>query len=91
VKPSVRWSITSIHKLEKRGYGYSCIQYETLNFWSRKMQGELIYLDYLKQANQLASLLDEDPTLTVRRETCAKRLELYRNARDEIDAASWAN
>lgn len=42
-------------------------------------------------ANHLASLLDEDPTLSAHRESCAKRLELYRNARDEIDASSWAN
>lgn len=44
-----------------------------------------------KGAKQLASLLGEDPTLTLQRESCAKRLELYRNARDEIDAASWTN
>ncbi|GLJ11944.1 hypothetical protein SUGI_0180690 [Cryptomeria japonica] len=42
-----------------------------------------------KEANQLASLLDEDPKVVVRREACAKRLELFRNARDEIEAVTW--
>ncbi|XP_065879071.1 phragmoplastin DRP1E-like [Euphorbia lathyris] len=44
-----------------------------------------------KEAKQLARLLDEDPELMVRRQKCAKRLELYKSARDEIDAASWAS
>ncbi|KAK8945659.1 Dynamin-related protein 1E [Platanthera guangdongensis] len=43
-----------------------------------------------KEAKQLALLLDEDPALMERRVQCAKRLELYKSARDEIDAVSWA-
>ncbi|OMO93079.1 hypothetical protein COLO4_17120 [Corchorus olitorius] len=43
-----------------------------------------------KEAKQLAQLLDEDPALMERRLQCAKRLELYKSARDEIDSVSWA-
>lgn len=43
-----------------------------------------------KEAKQLAQLLDEDPALMDRRQQCAKRLELYKAARDEIDSVSWA-
>lgn len=43
-----------------------------------------------KEGKQLAALLDEDPALMERREACAKRLELYKSARDEIDAVAWA-
>jgi hypothetical protein len=42
-----------------------------------------------KDAKQLAVLLDEDPALMGRRQQCFKRLELYKSARDEIDAVSW--
>ncbi|TVU31636.1 hypothetical protein EJB05_23331 [Eragrostis curvula] len=42
-----------------------------------------------KDAKQLAVLLDEDPALMERRQQCFKRLELYKSARDEIDAVSW--
>ncbi|URD77180.1 GED, partial [Musa troglodytarum] len=38
------------------------------------------------QGKQLSQLLDEDPALMERSLQCAKRLELYKNARDEIDA-----
>ncbi|KAF3946351.1 hypothetical protein CMV_027372, partial [Castanea mollissima] len=41
-------------------------------------------------AKQLAELLDEDPALMNRRQQCAKRLELYKSARDEIDSVSWS-
>lgn len=34
-------------------------------------------------------MLDEDPQLMDRRATLAKRLELYKAARDEIDAVAW--
>ncbi|MQL74205.1 hypothetical protein Taro_006578 [Colocasia esculenta] len=44
----------------------------------------------MQQAKQLSQLLDEDPALMERRLQCAKRLELYKNARDEIDSVSWA-
>ncbi|PON87555.1 Dynamin superfamily [Trema orientale] len=43
-----------------------------------------------KEAKQLSQLLDEDPALMERRQQCAKRLELYKTARDEIDSVSWA-
>ncbi|KAJ6810928.1 dynamin-related protein 1E-like [Iris pallida] len=43
-----------------------------------------------KEAKQLALLLDEDPALMERRQQCAKRLELYKSARDEIDSVAWA-
>ncbi|KAH0980741.1 hypothetical protein GBA52_007918 [Prunus armeniaca] len=42
------------------------------------------------QAKQLSQLLDEDPSLMEKRQQCAKRLELYKSARDEIDSVSWA-
>ncbi|XP_072963106.1 phragmoplastin DRP1E-like [Typha angustifolia] len=42
-----------------------------------------------KEGKQLVLLLDEDPALMERRLQCAKRLELYKSARDEIDAVSW--
>ncbi|KAI0500312.1 hypothetical protein KFK09_018524 [Dendrobium nobile] len=43
-----------------------------------------------KEGKQLGLLLDEDPALMERRVQCAKRLELYKSARDEIEAVSWA-
>ncbi|KAG9452977.1 hypothetical protein H6P81_005881 [Aristolochia fimbriata] len=43
-----------------------------------------------KEAKQLSLLLDEDPALMDRRLQCAKRLELYKSARDDIEAVSWA-
>lgn len=43
-----------------------------------------------KEAMQLAQLLDEDPVLMDKRKKCAKRLKLYKSARDEIDAVLWA-
>uniref|UniRef100_A0A5B7AX56 Putative dynamin-related protein 1E isoform X2 n=1 Tax=Davidia involucrata TaxID=16924 RepID=A0A5B7AX56_DAVIN len=43
-----------------------------------------------REGKQLAQLLDEDPALMGRRQECAKRLELYKAARDEIDSVSWA-
>ncbi|KAI3957931.1 hypothetical protein MKW92_034196 [Papaver armeniacum] len=43
-----------------------------------------------KEGKQLAKLLDEDPALMERRQQCAKRLELYKSARDEIDSVAWA-
>ncbi|XP_031092122.1 dynamin-related protein 1E-like [Ipomoea triloba] len=43
-----------------------------------------------KEGKALAELLDEDPALMERRQQCAKRLELYKKARDEIDSVSWA-
>ena len=42
------------------------------------------------QGKQLSQMLDEDPALMERRQQCAKRLELYKGARDEIDSVSWA-
>ncbi|XP_004508991.1 phragmoplastin DRP1E-like [Cicer arietinum] len=43
-----------------------------------------------KEEMQLAQMLDEDSVLMERRQQCAKRLELYRSARDEIDAVCWS-
>lgn len=42
------------------------------------------------QGKQLGDLLDEDPTLMEKRLQMAKRLELYKKARDEVDSVSWA-
>ncbi|CAA2956169.1 dynamin-related protein 1E-like [Olea europaea var. sylvestris] len=42
-----------------------------------------------KEGKQLVDLLDEDPALMERRLQCAKRLELYKKSRDEIDSVSW--
>ncbi|KAI4372661.1 hypothetical protein MLD38_010864 [Melastoma candidum] len=42
-----------------------------------------------REGKQLGQLLDEDPALMERRLQCAKRLELYKSARDEIDSVSW--
>ncbi|KAH6755086.1 DYNAMIN-like 1E [Perilla frutescens var. hirtella] len=43
-----------------------------------------------KEGKQLSELLDEDPALMERRQQCAKRLELYKKARDEVDSVAWA-
>lgn len=43
-----------------------------------------------KEPKQLAHMLDEDPALMERRLQCAKRLELYKNARNEIESVSWS-
>jgi GTP-binding protein EngB required for normal cell division len=42
------------------------------------------------EGKRLAQMLDEDPALMERRQACGKRLELYKNARDEIDSVAWA-
>lgn len=41
------------------------------------------------QKERLGAMLDEDPALMERRTTIAKRLELYKSARDEIDSVAW--
>lgn len=41
------------------------------------------------QKERLSAMLDEDPALMERRETIAKRLELYKSARDEIEKVAW--
>ncbi|MFS7997759.1 putative GTPase effector domain, Dynamin superfamily [Helianthus anomalus] len=43
-----------------------------------------------KEGKQLAKLLDEDPKIMQRRLNLAKRLELYKSARTEVDAVVWA-
>ncbi|PKA50104.1 Dynamin-related protein 1E [Apostasia shenzhenica] len=43
-----------------------------------------------KEGNDLGKLLDEDPSLMEQRKQIAKRLELYKAAREEIEAASWS-
>ncbi|XP_059281480.1 phragmoplastin DRP1C [Lycium ferocissimum] len=42
-----------------------------------------------REKEQLGKMLDEDPSLMSKRESIAKRLELYKSARDEIDAVAW--
>ncbi|KAF3432107.1 hypothetical protein FNV43_RR26846 [Rhamnella rubrinervis] len=42
-----------------------------------------------REKEKLGAMLDEDPALMERRETIAKRLELYKSARDEIDQVAW--
>ncbi|KAI3787460.1 hypothetical protein L1987_41946 [Smallanthus sonchifolius] len=42
-----------------------------------------------KEGKQLAELLDEDPSLMSKRLDIAKRLDLYKVSRDEIEAVSW--
>ncbi|KAK4479710.1 hypothetical protein RD792_015242 [Penstemon davidsonii] len=42
-----------------------------------------------REKEQLGKMLDEDPSLMEKRETIAKRLELYKSARDEIDSVAW--
>ncbi|WVZ17358.1 hypothetical protein V8G54_010340 [Vigna mungo] len=51
--------------------------------------GEGHYRRIGSNPKQLSQLLDEDPALMERRQQCAKRLELYKAARDEIDSVSW--
>ncbi|KAL6175930.1 hypothetical protein ACLB2K_052568 [Fragaria x ananassa] len=43
-----------------------------------------------KEGKQLAQLLDENLELMERRQQCAKRLQLCKAARDEIDSVSWS-
>ncbi|XP_057721044.1 phragmoplastin DRP1E-like [Arachis stenosperma] len=42
-----------------------------------------------KEGKHLLRMLDEDPAMMERRQQCAKRLELYKAARDEIDSVSF--
>ncbi|XP_010934886.1 phragmoplastin DRP1E [Elaeis guineensis] len=42
-----------------------------------------------KEGKELGKLLDEDPALMERRQQCARRLELYQAAREEVDSVSW--
>ncbi|XP_073110384.1 phragmoplastin DRP1C isoform X2 [Elaeis guineensis] len=42
-----------------------------------------------REKKQLSGMLDEDPGLMEKREAIAKRLELYKSARDEIDSVAW--
>nr|GMD20939.1 dynamin-related protein 1C [Ipomoea batatas] len=42
-----------------------------------------------REKEQLGKMLDEDPSLMARRESIAKKLELYKSARDEIDSVAW--
>jgi len=41
------------------------------------------------QKEQLGNMLDEDPALMEKRLQLAKRLELYKQARDDIDSVAW--
>ncbi|RDX64954.1 Dynamin-related protein 1C, partial [Mucuna pruriens] len=42
-----------------------------------------------REKDQLGALLDEDPALMEKRAQLAKRLELYKQAMDDIDAVAW--
>ncbi|PKI33335.1 hypothetical protein CRG98_046278 [Punica granatum] len=42
-----------------------------------------------REKEQLGQMLDEDPALMEKRSQIAKRLELYKSARDEIDSVAW--
>ena len=44
----------------------------------------------ISQGKHLSQMLDEDPALMERRVQLFKRLELFKQARDEIDAVAWA-
>ncbi|KAJ8450050.1 hypothetical protein Cgig2_033244 [Carnegiea gigantea] len=43
-----------------------------------------------REGKELEQMLDEDPALMERRGQCARRLELYKSARDEIESVSGA-
>ncbi|PIN17342.1 Vacuolar sorting protein VPS1, dynamin [Handroanthus impetiginosus] len=43
-----------------------------------------------KEGRQLGTLLDEDPAIMQRRQSLAKRLELYRAAQSEIESVAWS-
>ncbi|KAK7310131.1 hypothetical protein RJT34_07428 [Clitoria ternatea] len=42
-----------------------------------------------REKDQLGAMLDEDPALMEKRSQIAKRLELYKQARDNIDNVAW--
>lgn len=44
---------------------------------------------YDTQKEKLGAMLDEDPSLMEKRNQIAKRLELYKQARDDIDSVAW--
>ncbi|GMH21629.1 hypothetical protein Nepgr_023471 [Nepenthes gracilis] len=48
------------------------------------------YTQIGKKEGKLGHLLDEDPALMDRRKQCAKRLELYKSAKEEIESVAWA-
>ncbi|KAG5038109.1 hypothetical protein JHK86_018949 [Glycine max] len=41
------------------------------------------------EKDQLGALLDEDPALMEKRAQLAKRLELYKQAMDDINSVAW--
>jgi hypothetical protein len=61
---------------------FLCCRYHITKFQSKSGFGV--------QGTRLAQMLDEDPKLMERRQACAQRLELYKNARDEIDSVAWS-
>ncbi|KAF7808603.1 dynamin-related protein 1C [Senna tora] len=54
-----------------------------------KIQHKLTWLVSFAKRQQLSAILDEDPALMERRAQIAKRLELYKQARDDIDSVAW--
>ncbi|XP_057532771.1 phragmoplastin DRP1E-like [Amaranthus tricolor] len=65
----------------------------TVHCQVREAKHSLLNLFYTqvgkREGKQLGQMLDEDPQLMDRRLQCAKRLELYKSARAEIEAVSW--
>lgn len=67
-----------IHIWKLEGINFESATYDTNN---------ILHLDVQKK--QLGTMLDEDPGLMEKREAIARRLELYKSARDEIDSVAW--
>lgn len=65
--------------------GMSLTPVNSVRFWF----GFEDWVSGFSQGKQLGQLLDENPALMERRLQYAKRLELYKKARDDIDAAVW--
>ena len=66
-----------------------CITAHVLKFDYRDETAFNLGFAPMLQKKQLSGMLDEDPGLMEKREAIAKRLELYKSARDEIDSVAW--
>ncbi|KAJ6953039.1 hypothetical protein NC652_004888 [Populus alba x Populus x berolinensis] len=85
---SFEWLPSGSGKMEE-------IQLPQLSYGTRYSEKDALQEDRVKRVliyvgKKLSQLLDEDPALMERRQQCAKRLELYKAARDEVDSVSWA-
>ncbi|KAF6135595.1 hypothetical protein GIB67_015448 [Kingdonia uniflora] len=67
---------------------FTTFGYETT--YGKNDKSDITATDFMGDGKQLSLLLDEDPATMERRQQCAKRLELYKSARDEIDSVAWA-